>query len=134
MMPSQARRDLAKRQSSSVEAGSLTPSEGLPWSPRHTQETVRPARCCRSAAQPCPTVCDPVGCSPPGSSVHGILQARRLEWVAISFSRGSSRPRDRTCISGIAGGIVTPEKGWRREDYRPWSQQHTVPVLALLPG
>ena len=41
--------------------------------------------------------------SPPGSSVHGILQARILEWVAISFSRGSSRPRDRTQVSHIAG-------------------------------
>ena len=39
-----------------------------------------------------PTLCDPMGCSPPGSSVHGILQARILEWVAISFSRGSSQP------------------------------------------
>ena len=36
----------------------------------------------------CPTLCDPVDCSPPGSSTHGILQARILEWVAISFSRG----------------------------------------------
>ena len=41
-------------------------------------------------AQSCPTLCDPVDCSLPGSSVHGILQARTLEWVAISFSRGSS--------------------------------------------
>ena len=39
-------------------------------------------------AQLCPTLCNPVDCSPPGSSVHGILQARILEWVAISFSRG----------------------------------------------
>ena len=38
--------------------------------------------------QSCPTLCDPMDCSPPGSSVHGILQARILEWVAISFSRG----------------------------------------------
>ena len=45
-------------------------------------------------AQSCPTLCDPVDCSPPGSSVHGILQARILEWVAISFSRESSGPRD----------------------------------------
>ena len=43
-------------------------------------------------AQSCPTLCNPVDCSPPGSSVHGILQARILEWVAISFSRGSSDP------------------------------------------
>ena len=41
-------------------------------------------------AQSCLTLCDPVDCSPPGSSIHGILQARILEWVAISFSRGSS--------------------------------------------
>ena len=41
-------------------------------------------------AQSCLTLCNPVDCSPPGSSVHGILQARILEWVAISFSRGSS--------------------------------------------
>ena len=44
--------------------------------------------------QSCPTLCDPVDCSPPGCSVHGILQASILEWVAISFSRGYSRLRD----------------------------------------
>ena len=54
-------------------------------------------------AQSCPTLCDPVDCSPPGSSIHGILQARILEWVAISFSRGSSQPRDQTQVSHIAG-------------------------------
>ena len=47
-------------------------------------------------AQLCLTLCDPVDCSPPGSSIHGILQARILEWVAISFSRGSAPPRDQT--------------------------------------
>ena len=45
----------------------------------------------------------PMDCSPPSSSVHGILQARILQWVAISFSRGSSRPRDRTQVSHVAG-------------------------------
>ena len=54
-------------------------------------------------AQSCPTLCDPVDCSLPGSSVHGILQARILEWVAISFSRGSSWPRDQTQVSCIGG-------------------------------
>ena len=54
-------------------------------------------------AQSCPTLCYPMDCSPPGSSVHGILQARILEWVAISFSKGSSRPRDQTQVSSIAG-------------------------------
>ena len=43
-------------------------------------------------------LCDPMDCSPPGSSVHGIFQARTLEWVAISYSRGSSQPRNRTHI------------------------------------
>ena len=50
-------------------------------------------------AQLCLTLCDPVDCSPQRSSVHGIFQARVLEWVAISFSRGSSQPRDRTQVS-----------------------------------
>ena len=52
---------------------------------------------------------DPMGCSSPGSSVHGILQVRTLEWVAITSSRGSSPPRDPTCISCIAGGFFTTE-------------------------
>ena len=50
----------------------------------------------------CPTLCNPMDCSPPGSSVHGILQARILEWVAYHFSRGSSRPRNRTREIGRA--------------------------------
>ena len=54
-------------------------------------------------AQSCPTLCDPMGCSLPGYPIHGILQVRVLEWVAISFSRGSSRPRDRTQVSHIPG-------------------------------
>ena len=52
-------------------------------------------------------LCDPRDCSPPGSSVHGILQARILEWVAISFSRGSSPPRDQTWVSCTAGRCFT---------------------------
>ena len=58
-------------------------------------------------AQLCPTLCDPVDCSPPGSSIHGILQARILESVAISFSMGSSQPRDRTQVFRIAGRRFT---------------------------
>ena len=52
--------------------------------------------------QSCPTLRS-MDCSPPSSSIHGILQARILEWVAISFSRGSFQPRDRTHVSHIAG-------------------------------
>ena len=50
--------------------------------------------CCCLVAQPWATLCDPMDRGPPGSSDHSISQARLLEWVAISFSRGSSRPRD----------------------------------------
>ena len=52
-------------------------------------------------AQSCLTLCDPLDCSLPGSSVHGIFQEIVLEWIAISFSRGSSEPRDRTQVSRI---------------------------------
>ena len=58
-------------------------------------------------AQSCPTLCDLRDCSPPGSSVHGILQARILEWVAIPFCRGSSWPTDWTSVSSIVGRFFT---------------------------
>ena len=61
----------------------------------------------RSVAQLCPTLCDPRDCSPTGSSVHEIFQARILEWVAISFFTGYSSPRDQTCMSCIACRFVT---------------------------
>ena len=55
---------------------------------------VKPfVNCCPLNAKSCSTLCDPLDCSPPGSSVHGILQARILEWVAMPTSRGFSRPR-----------------------------------------
>ena len=56
------------------------------WAPMHNSE--------KKWSQSCPTLCDPVACIPPGSSIHGILQARILEWVAISFSRGASHTYD----------------------------------------
>ena len=61
----------------------------------------------RLVAQSCLTLCDPMNCSPSGSSVHGILQARILEWVAMPFSRGSSQSRDWTQFSCIAGRFFT---------------------------
>ena len=63
--------------------------------------------CCAKALQSCPTLCNPMDCSPSGYSVHGILHSRILEWVAILSSRGSSQPRDRTRVSCIAGGFFT---------------------------
>ena len=59
--------------------------------------------------QSCPTLRDPVDCRPPGSSIHGILQARILAWVAISFSRGSSQPRGRTQAPALQADTLTSE-------------------------
>ena len=76
---------------------------GLPFpSPMHAYMHAK-------SLQLCPTLCDPMDSSPPGSSDHRILQARILEWIAISFSRGSSWPRDCTHISCIAGRCFRSE-------------------------
>ena len=60
----------------------------------------------------CLTVCDPMDCSPPGSSVHGILQARTLQWVATLPSRGSSRRRDQTCVSCVGRWVLYHWASW----------------------
>ena len=79
--------------------------------------------------QSCPTLCDPMDCSLPGTSIHGIIQARILEWVAISFSRGSSWPRDWTCIEGLHFNIwatreapVQNESFLKKRNWRPTFQ------------
>ena len=61
-------------------------------------------------AQSCLTLCDPIRCSPPGSSMHGILLVRIMEWIAISFSMQSSRHGDRTCVSCTASRFFTIEQ------------------------
>ena len=87
---------------------------GCNWAHLHTAYEPRApwslrlkVRWVSEVAQSCPTLCDPMDCSLRGCSVHGILQARTLQWVAISFSRGSSRPRDQTRVSCIAGRRFT---------------------------
>ena len=70
----------------------------------------------------CPTLGDPMECSPPGSSVHGIFHARILEWVAIYFSRGSSWPRDQTQVSCTTGRFFT--KWAMREALWMWELDH----------
>ena len=57
--------------------------------------------------QSCPTLCDPIDGSPPGSPVPGILQARIMEWFAMPSSRGPSQPRNKTQVSQVAGGFFT---------------------------
>ena len=83
--------------------------------------------CVCSVSLLCLTLCDPMDCSLPGSSVHGISQARILEWVAIPFPRGSSRSRDRTWVSCIAGGFftnwATRETPLSSIDYTLWTYQ-----------
>ena len=59
--------------------------------------------------QLCPTLCDPVDCGPPGSSIHGVLQARILVWVAMPSFRGSFQPKDWTHVSFVAGRLFTTE-------------------------
>ena len=78
----------------------------------HTWATAQQAREKESevlVTQSCLTLCNPIDCSSPGSSVHGISQARMLKWVAISSSRGSSRPRDQIRIPHLAGRFFTAE-------------------------
>ena len=64
----------------------------------------------RSVAQSCPTLCDPMDCSLLGSSVHGICEARILEWVAISFSRNLPHPGIKPLFPALAGGFFTTEQ------------------------
>ena len=64
---------------------------------------------CVLVAQSCPNLCDPMDCSPPGSSVHGVLLARILEWVAMPSSRGSSDPGIEPVSPALAGGFFTTE-------------------------
>ena len=87
--------------------------------------------------QSCPALCDPMDCRPPGSSVHGILQARKLEWVTIPFSRGSSQLRDQTQYTSLtsvslAGVFFTTSPPWEAYEitklYKNW-QPHTLGLL-----
>ena len=83
---------------------------GLPFSKSFLVISITPLvlhGCLVLVAQSCLTLCDPMDCSPPGSSFHGILQARVLEWGAIPFARGSSQPRDHTRVFCIAGKFFT---------------------------
>ena len=71
--------------------------------------------CCCSVAKSCPTLCDPIVCGLPGSSVHGISQATTLEWVAISSSRGSFRPKGQTHVSCIGWQILYHSATWKAQ-------------------
>ena len=95
--------------------------------------------------QSCPTLFDPMDCSSPGSSVHGILQARILKWVAIPFSRGSSQPRDPTrllhcrqipyCLSHlpVSAQPLTKYKGCNSSDHPVGSLQEKKMFISIFP-
>ena len=83
-------------------------------------------------AQLCLTLCSPINCSPPGSSVHGIFQARILECVAVSFSRVSSWPRDRTCVSSIDRQILYNLDTWEAHLVTKYTQLYMYMCICIL--
>ena len=93
------------------------------WNKSIAHEVKKNITCVKSL-QSCLTLCDPMDYHLPGSSVHGILQTRILEWVAICSSRGSSQPKDWTGVSWIAGGFFT---SWAiREALCGMNQQNVI--------
>ena len=110
---------------------------GTDWNRELRPRQRAPCYCYCSVAKSCPPLFDHMDCSLPGSSAHGISQARILEWVAISFSRGSSWPRDRNCTS-CTGRILYNWATWEAQrasaqfsssvvsnSLRPHGLQHT---------
>ena len=106
-----------------------------PWTPPQISKSVDAQLSCilvGLVASIMSDSCDPMDCSPPGSSLHGILQARILEWVAIPFSRGSSRCRNWTWVSCIAGRFFT-DWAMREASYimlqnlHIWKYTHSLP-------
>ena len=95
---------------------------------------------CAPSRQSRPTLCNPMDCSPPGSSVHGVLQARMLEWVAMPFSRGSSWPRDWTrisyvsCADGFLTTSTTREALYNGLESTKWPGIYFISVCCLPPS
>ena len=107
-----------------VRETSLAPSQPLSVLPgffwRFFFKTVHLCAVCTKLLQSCPPLCDPMDCSPPGSPVHGILQAGILEWVVMPSSRGSSGPRDWICVSYVscmAGKFFITSATWEGSPY-----------------
>ena len=86
---------------------------------RHNWSDLAAERVKVKVPQSCLTLCDPMDCSRPGSSIHGILQARTLDWVAVPFSRGFSQPRNRTQVSFVAVRFFTISATREAQEY--WS-------------
>ena len=89
---------------------------------------------CAQSLQSCLTLCDTMDCSSAGSPVYGILQARILEWVAISFSRGFSQPRDGTLplkSPALASGFFTTRATWEALEYSQFSSVQSLSRVRL---
>ena len=101
-----------------AQPGALCQPRGAGWAGAGGKFQKKEYMCMLCCAKSLQTPCDPMDCSPPGSSVHGILQARILEWVAMPASRGSSWPRDCTHISCISciGRSFTISTTWEVPD------------------
>ena len=109
----------------------LHPPPSLAVGQRHTPQMGREPTC--TVDQSRPTLCNPMDCSTPGSSVHRIVQARILQWVAIPFSRGSSQPRDQArvyCISCTGRRILhhcatweAPQNPQTHQKSHSWGQE-----------
>ena len=84
---------------------------------------------CAQALQSCLTLSDPTDYSLPGSSVHGILQAKILEWVAKFLSRGSSQPRNQAHVSCLAGEFFTIEPQGKPDIGVGWRNQENVAIV-----
>ena len=89
----------------------------LPWHDRYVIFVELHMKVKVLVTYSCPTLCNTMDSSPPSSSVHGILQARIMEWLAIPFSRGSSQPRDWTQVSCITGRFFTIWATWKSLNY-----------------
>ena len=90
---------------------------------------------CAMYTRLCLTLCDAMDCNPPSSSVHGIFQARILEWVAISYSRGSSPPRDQiqaSCISCNSRQILYHSATWKVCFWAMGHQVNIQPQLSVM--
>ena len=108
-------------------------SVGQDWSgwAQHNPLKQRVCMYVCEVAQSCQTLCDPMDCSLPGSLVRGIFQARVLEWVAISFSRGSSQPRDQTRVSLTAGRHITVWATRRQRSSIVWKKKLALSVSKI---
>ena len=120
MVPSSTKWSISVRgqQVPSVQANSRSPCLSLKDSTRHSDSCAPHLVFCREgcvSAQLCLTLCDPMNCSPPGSFVHGILQARVLEWVAIPSSSGSSPTTDSTHVSCISRQVLYHWATWKTQ-------------------